>query len=181
MSVRPLCSGIWSPHYGSLVTECGMLHSSYGGCVMIWRGNWGLCVFSLQRWDICSNIFRKLYVVHLSQQGFLENVFQGGVCNVTQTTLLLTYLLIWAVENAAQFLTLGRRACAARVTVVGLLSVCLSVCVSTLILALQATRRPISDTSGFRTTRAWKIKGRFSWNDCIREICRENKRKSQYA
>ena len=30
--------------------------------------------------------------------------------------------------------------------------VCLSV--STLILALQATRRPISDTSGFRTTRA---------------------------
>ena len=44
-----------------------------------------------------------------------------------------------------------RRACAARVTVVGL-SVCLSVCVSTLILAL--TRRPISDTSGFRTTGA---------------------------
>ena len=40
-----------------------------------------------------------------------------------------------------------RRAGAARVTVVGL-SVCLSVCVSTLILALQATRRPISDTSG---------------------------------
>ena len=41
------------------------------------------------------------------------------------------------------------------------------VCVSTLILA---TRRPISDTSGFRTTRAWKLKGRFSWNDCIRDI-----------
>ena len=30
------------------------------------------------------------------------------------------------------------------------------VCVSTLILALQATRGPISDTSGFSTTRAWK-------------------------
>ena len=43
----------------------------------------------------------------------------------------------------------SRRACAAKVTVVGL-----SVCVSTLILALQATKRPISDTSGFRTTGA---------------------------
>ena len=55
----------------------------------------------------------------------------------------------------------SRRACAARVTVV-VLSVCLSVCVcvSTLILAIQATRRPISDTSGFRTTQAGKIKGR---------------------
>ena len=47
--------------------------------------------------------------------------------------------------------------------------VCLSVCVSMLILALQATRRPISDTSGVRTTGAWKIKGRFSSNDCVRE------------
>ena len=37
-------------------------------------------------------------------------------------------------------------------------SVCLSACVSTLILALQATRRPIGDTSGFRTTRAGKLK-----------------------
>ena len=40
-----------------------------------------------------------------------------------------------------------RRACAARVTVVGLsVCLCVCVCVSTLILALQATRRPISDT-----------------------------------
>ena len=44
-----------------------------------------------------------------------------------------------------------RRACAARVTVLGL-SVCLSVCLSTLILALQATRRPMSYTNGFRST-----------------------------
>ena len=73
-----------------------------------------------------------------------------------------------------------QRACAAKVTVVGL-SVCLSVCLSTRILALQATRRPISDTSGFRTMRAWNVKWRFSWNDCVREICLENKRKSQYA
>ena len=52
----------------------------------------------------------------------------------------------------------------------GLVRLCfVSVCVSTLILALQATRRPISDTSGFRTTRAWKINGQFSWSDCVRE------------
>ena len=61
------------------------------------------------------------------------------------------------------------------------LSVCLCVSVSTRILPLQATRRPISDTSGFRTTRAVKTKGRLSWNDCFREICRENKRNRQYA
>ena len=40
--------------------------------------------------------------------------------------------------------------------------------VSRLILALHATRRPITDTSGFRTTRAWNVNGRFSWNDCVR-------------
>ena len=50
-----------------------------------------------------------------------------------------------------------RRACAARVTVVGLcvcLFVCLSVCLSTTILALQATRRLMSDTNSFSATRA---------------------------
>ena len=46
-----------------------------------------------------------------------------------------------------------RRACAARVTVVGL-CVCLSVCLSTTILALQATRRLMSDTNSFSATRA---------------------------
>ncbi|CAI8041207.1 hypothetical protein GBAR_LOCUS22916 [Geodia barretti] len=44
-------------------------------------------------------------------------------------------------------------ACTPRVTVLGL-SVCLSVSLSMLILALQATRRPISVTIGFRTTQA---------------------------
>ena len=50
-----------------------------------------------------------------------------------------------------------RHACAARVTVVGLcvcVFVCLSVCQSTTILALQATRRLISDTNSFSATRA---------------------------
>ena len=61
----------------------------------------------------------------------------------------------------------------------GLQYVRLSVCLSTLILALQAMRRPMSYTNGFRSTRAWK-KRWFSWNDCVREIWRENKRKSQY-
>ena len=47
-----------------------------------------------------------------------------------------------------------RRACAASVSLSVCVCVCVCVCVSTHILALQATRRPISDTSGFRTTRA---------------------------
>ena len=54
-----------------------------------------------------------------------------------------------------------RRACAARVTVVVLrvsvcLSVCLFVCLSPTILALQATRRLMSDTNSFSATKARK-------------------------
>ena len=49
-----------------------------------------------------------------------------------------------------------RRACAARVTVV-----VLCVCLSTTILALQATRRLMSDTNSFSGTWARKIKWRF--------------------
>ena len=49
-----------------------------------------------------------------------------------------------------------RRACAARITVA-----VLRVCVSTTILALQATRRLMSDTSSFIATRARKILWRF--------------------
>ena len=52
-----------------------------------------------------------------------------------------------------------RRACAARVTVV-VLCVCL-VCLSPTILALQATRRLMSDTNRFSATRAGKITWRF--------------------
>ena len=68
--------------------------------------------------------------------------------------------------NYGEFIN-PRRACAARVTVVGLCidhiprevydlwSVCLSVvCLSTTILALQATRRLMSDTNSFGATRA---------------------------
>ena len=57
------------------------------------------------------------------------------------------------------------RACAARVTVVVLcvcLSVCVSVCLSTTILALQATRRLMSDTNTFSATRAGKECGDFA-------------------
>ena len=57
-------------------------------------------------------------------------------------------------------------------------SVCVSVCVSPLILALQATRWPMSDTNGFKTTRTWKNIRRFSWNDGVREICREKSEKA---
>ena len=54
-----------------------------------------------------------------------------------------------------------RRACAARVTVV-ILCVCLFVCQSTTILALQATRRLMSNTKSFSAARATKIFGDFA-------------------
>ena len=53
-----------------------------------------------------------------------------------------------------------RRACAARVIVV-VLCVCLSVCLSTTMLALQTTRRLMNDTNSFSTTRARKKMWRF--------------------
>ena len=54
-------------------------------------------------------------------------------------------------------------ASAARVTVLGLcVCVCVCVCVSTLIPALRATKRMMSDTNGFCVTSARKIKWRFS-------------------
>ena len=70
-----------------------------------------------------------------------------------------TVQMMYRAKVVQQFILLlvinRRRACAARVTVVGLcLSVCLSVCLSTTILGLQATRRLISDTNSFSATRA---------------------------
>ena len=53
-----------------------------------------------------------------------------------------------------------RCACAARVTVV-VLCVCLSVCLSTTILGLQATRRLMSDTNIFSATRVRNTNWRF--------------------
>ena len=53
-----------------------------------------------------------------------------------------------------------RRACTARVTVLGL-CVCLPVCLSTTILALHATRQLMSDTNSFSTKRARKIMWQF--------------------
>ena len=54
--------------------------------------------------------------------------------------------MVYGDYTERQILINPRRACAARVTVV-VLCVCLSVCLSTTILALQATRRLMSDTS----------------------------------
>ena len=53
-----------------------------------------------------------------------------------------------------------RRACAEKVTVV-VLCVCLFVCLSAIILGLQATRRLMSDTNIFSATRALKKMWRF--------------------
>ena len=68
-----------------------------------------------------------------------------------------------------------RRACAARVTVLGLcvcVSVCLCVCLSPLILALQGSSRLISDTNGSSTTKARKVMWRFCLNGGVRELWR---------
>ena len=51
-------------------------------------------------------------------------------------------------------------------------SVCLCVCLSPLILALQGPSRLISDTNGSSATRARKIMWRFCLNGGIREIWR---------
>ena len=72
-----------------------------------------------------------------------------------------------------------RRACAARVTVLGL-SVCLSVR-RLANLAVQGTGRPMTATNHFRVARSLILIGRFSRNDCVREIWREDKLKSQLS
>ena len=64
-----------------------------------------------------------------------------------------------------------RRACAAKVTVLGLCAcVCVCVCVSALILALQG--RLFSDTNGSSATRARKGMWEFCLNGGVREIWR---------
>ena len=73
----------------------------------------------------------------------------------------LSCLLSFLCNPYIPFLINPRHACAARVTVV-VLCVCLSVCSSASILALQATRRLMSDTSSFSATRAGKI----TWQFC---------------
>ena len=49
-----------------------------------------------------------------------------------------------------------------------------SVCLSTLILALQATRWPMKNTNGFRTMRTRKLIRRFFWNDCVKRSEKAN-------
>ena len=55
-------------------------------------------------------------------------------------------------RSLRQLLTLGAHAQRGLVCLSVCVCVCVCVCVSTLILKLQATRPPISDTSGFSTT-----------------------------
>ena len=64
-----------------------------------------------------------------------------------------------------------RRACAAKVTVLGL-CVCVCFCLSPLILALQGPSRLISNTNGSGATRARKLMWRFCLNGGVREIWR---------
>ena len=62
-----------------------------------------------------------------------------------------------------------QHACAARVTVL----VCLFVCLSTTILALQATRRLMSETNSFGATRARKKCGDFAETTAFEHRCSE--------
>ena len=83
-------------------------------------------------------------------------------------TCTCTYTCVsWVLINT-------RRACAARVTLLGL-----CVCLSALILALRVTRRSKSDTNRFSATLAWFLW--FSWNRVVQKLWREKERKSQYA
>ena len=80
----------------------------------------------------------------------------GCKINISLLKLILALLIINFVTVIFRIIINPRRACAAWVTVLGLcvcLFVCLSVCLSTTILALQATRRLMSDTNHFSATR----------------------------
>ena len=57
----------------------------------------------------------------------------------------------------------------------GCLSVCLSVCLFLNISLLEC----FSSHKRYYLPNGSEVLWRFSWNDCVREICRENKRKSQ--
>ena len=74
--------------------------------------------------------------------------------------MVYLYTCTYANERQKSSLVNPRRACAARVTVV-VLCVCLSVRLSTTILAPRATRRLMSDTNRFSATREGKIMWRF--------------------
>ena len=79
------------------------------------------------------------------------------MCTCTELSLFIPSCILVKVNPS---LVNPRRACAAWVTVV-VLCVCLSVCLSTTILGLQATRRLLSDTNIFSATRVSTIMWRF--------------------
>ena len=103
-----------------------------------------------------------------------------GACadfGLTLQTTNLKFPVLWQDIVACPNTTVihPRRACAARVTVLGLCvceSVSLCVCVSPLILALQGPSRLISDTNGSSATRARKVTWRFCLNGGVGEIWR---------
>ena len=122
-------------------------------------------------------------------QPLLMKVLVANWCGSYQSLSQLLYYY-WVVLSfslcyslsASRFVINPRRACAVRVIVLGL-CVCLSVRLSAAILALQAiyevAHKRYQRLQSY--TNLLKLKGRFSENNCVREICRENKRKSQYA
>ena len=122
----------------------------------------------------CDCILHVLHALHASQKkqtsisNQVRELLKGWWLNYGETLLdaekfcprLLTFLFLYIgytcrVQRCRDWvmndLFNPRRACAARVTVV-VLSVCLSVCpsvrLSARVLALQATKRPMSGTNG---------------------------------
>ena len=132
---------------------------------------------------LASNIYTtsEQFLMWVSVQWMRWQVSSGHTCQSGSSGSSAPGPTHWTIEVTHEAGSLGccttdiinpRRACAAGVTVVGLCVrlCCLSVCLSTTILALQATRRLMSDTNSFSATRAWKTMWRFCWNDCVREI-----------
>ena len=106
----------------------------------------------------------------------------------TYTCIILASLLwsVWIQMLVLIYIVNPRHACAARVTVLVLslcVSVCLSVClsVSTLILHYRLRGGLLAISAASETREPEKYQKVISWNDCIRDICRENKWKSQYT
>ena len=109
----------------------------------------------LQKYNLCiiTSTLNRMNPFLDAHYGPLKDKHRYWFC-----TLLLTRVAILLISELIQSHNFGivinpRRACATRVTVLGL-SVCLSVCLSTTILALQATRRLMSNTNSFSATRA---------------------------
>ena len=123
------------PDCTATTSYCSRATQTRGGC--IGSAVLGLCSF------------------FVSKSGNRESGVDASVASHSisvSASLDVTVASLGASHLPAASLFNPRRACAVRVTVL-----CLSVCLSATILALQATRRLMSDTNSFSATSARKI------------------------